>query len=49
MKITPLDRVLLLLMGLLAAYEVAAGIDGLGEVPIIAYTIAFGVLLVAVL
>jgi hypothetical protein len=47
MKITPLDRLLLLLTGLLAAYQVAAGINGLGEVPIIAYTIAFGVLLVA--
>jgi hypothetical protein len=47
MKITPLDRILLLVTGLLAAYEVAAGINGLGEVPIIAYTIAFGVLLVA--
>jgi hypothetical protein len=47
MKISPLDRILLLLTGLLAAYQVAAGINGLGEVPIIAYTIAFGVLLVA--
>lgn len=47
MKITFLDRILLLLTGLLAAYQVAAGINGLGEVPIIAYTIAFGVLLVA--
>lgn len=47
MKISPLDRILLLLTGLLAAYQVAAGINGLGEVPIIAYTIAFGVLLIA--
>jgi hypothetical protein len=47
MKITALDRVLLLLTGLLAAYQVAVGINGLSEVPIIAYTIAFGVLLVA--
>jgi hypothetical protein len=47
MKITPLDRVLLLLTGLLAAYQVAVGINGLSEVPIIAYTIAFGILLVA--
>jgi hypothetical protein len=47
MKITPLDRILLLLTGLLAAYQVAVGINGLSEVPIIAYTIAFGVLLVA--
>ncbi len=47
MKISPLDRILLLAMGLLAAYQVAVGINGLGEIPIIAYTIAFGVLLVA--
>ncbi len=46
-KITPLDRLILLLTGLLAAYQVAIGINGLGEIPIIAYTIAFGVLLVA--
>ena len=32
---------------LLAAYQVAVGINGLENVPIIAYTIAFGVLLVA--
>jgi hypothetical protein len=47
MKITPLDRVLLLLTGLLAAYQVAVGINGFSTLPIIAYTIAFGVLLVA--
>ena len=47
MKITILDRILLLLTGLLAAYQVAMGINGLGEIPIIAYSIAFGVLLVA--
>jgi len=47
MKMTPLDRVLLLLTGLLAAYQVAVGINGLGAVPITAYTIGFGVLLVA--
>ena len=42
-----LDRILLLLTGLLAAYQVSVGIDGLSTLPIIAYTIAFGVLLVA--
>ena len=42
-----LDRVLLLITGLMAAYQVAVGIDGLGNVPMIAYTVAFGVLLVA--
>ncbi len=47
MKITPLDRVLLLLTCLLAAYQVVAGINGLENIPTIAYTIAFGVLLVA--
>ncbi len=44
---SPLDRLLLLLTGLLAAYQVAVGINGLGAVPITAYTIGFGVLLVA--
>jgi hypothetical protein len=47
MKMTSIDRLLLLLMGLLAGYQVAVGIDGLGTVPITAYTIGFGVLLVA--
>jgi len=47
MKMTPLDRTLLLLTGILAAYQVAVGIDGFSTLPIIAYTIAFGVLLVA--
>ena len=47
MKTTPLDRILLFITGLLAAYQVAVGINGLDTIPIIAYTIAFGVLLVA--
>jgi hypothetical protein len=47
LKITPLDRILLLLTALLAAYQVAIGIDGLENIPVIAYTIAFGILLVA--
>lgn len=47
MKISPPDRVLLLITGILAAYQVAVGIDGFDTIPIIAYTIAFGVLLVA--
>lgn len=46
-KMTILDRVLLLVTGLLAAYQVAIGIEGLSTVSIIAYTIAFGILLVA--
>lgn len=49
MKMTSTGRVLLLLTGALAAYQVAVGINGLDEVPIIAYTIGFGVLLVAAL
>jgi len=47
MKMSALDRILLLLTGLLAAYQVAIGIEGLSTLPIVAYTIAFGVLLVA--
>jgi hypothetical protein len=44
---SPLDRILLLLTGLLAAYQVAVGIDSFSTLPIVAYSIAFGVLLVA--
>jgi hypothetical protein len=47
MKISPLNRILLLSTCLLAAYQVVVGINGLEELPMIAYTIAFGVLLVA--
>ena len=47
MKMSPLDRILLLVTGLLAAYQIAVGMDGLSAFPIIAYTIGFGVLLVA--
>jgi hypothetical protein len=47
MKLTPLDRILLLITVILASYQVAVGIDGFSALPIIAYTIAFGVLLVA--
>jgi hypothetical protein len=41
-------RILLFLTGLLAAWQVAVGIDKFDTLPIIAYTIGFGVLLVAV-
>jgi len=47
MKITPFDRILLLATGLLAAWQVAVGVNGAESLPMIAYTIAFGVLLVA--
>lgn len=47
MKMTPLDRILLLATGILAAYQVVVGIDDFATLPILAYTVAFGVLLVA--
>ena len=47
MKISSLDRTLLLLTGLLAGYQIAIGIDRMDSVSITAYTIAFGVILVA--
>jgi hypothetical protein len=47
MKMTTLDRLLLLATCLLSAWQIAIGIDQFGTLPIIAYTIGFGVLLVA--
>ncbi len=47
MKMSSLDRTLLLLTGFLAAYQIAIGIDRMDSVSITAYTIAFGVILVA--
>lgn len=47
MKMSILDRVLLLITGLLAAYQIAFVIDGFSTLPLVAYTIAFGVLLVS--
>lgn len=44
-----LSRLFLLLAALLAAWQVAIGIEGLERVPVLAYTIGFGVLLVACL
>ncbi|NOY99532.1 MAG: hypothetical protein GXP40_10105 [Chloroflexi bacterium] len=46
-KMTVLDRVLLLITGLLAAYQIVVGVNGLGTLTTWAYTVAFGVLLVA--
>jgi hypothetical protein len=46
---SPLNRILLLITGVLAAYQIAAGIEGLHILPTISYTIAFGILLVAAL
>lgn len=42
-----LDRLLLLATSLLAAYQVVAGVEGLATLPILAYTVGFGVLLIA--
>lgn len=47
MKISILDRILLLVTGLLAVYQIAFVIDDFSALPLITYTIAFGVLLVA--
>ncbi|MFC2028876.1 hypothetical protein ACFLTX_03005 [Chloroflexota bacterium] len=47
MKITPLDRILLLLVSLLSAWQVAVGINDADMVPMIAYTVGFGTLVVA--
>lgn len=47
MKMTIADRIMLLLAGLLAAWQVAIGIDAFDTLPVIAYTLGFGVLLVA--
>ncbi len=47
MKTAMLNRLLLLLTGLLAAYQVSVGIDGFATLPVIAYSLGFGVLLVA--
>jgi len=46
-KLSMLDRILLLVAGLLAAYQVVVGIDGWGSFSIACFTIAFGVLLLA--
>jgi hypothetical protein len=49
MKLSSIDRILLLLTVLLTSYQVSAGIDGFTALPIFAYTIAFGVILIAAL
>ncbi|MBE9524329.1 MAG: hypothetical protein IMY76_04465 [Chloroflexi bacterium] len=46
-KISVLDRILLLITGLLAAYQIVIGVNNAGGLATAAYTIAFGVLLVA--
>lgn len=47
MRITILDRILLLVMCLAAGYQVITGVEGLAPLPMIVYTVGFGVLLVA--
>lgn len=49
MKFSILNRVILLASSLLAAYQIAVGIDDLEAVPQVCYTIGFGVLLVSCL
>lgn len=46
-SISILDRTLLLITGLLAAYQITAGMEGVTLFALLSYTIAFGVLLVA--
>jgi hypothetical protein len=46
-RITPLDRIALLITGLLAAYLIVMGVEGLPVLATWAYSIAFGVLLIA--
>jgi hypothetical protein len=47
MKITILDRILLLIMCHVAGYQIITGVEGLDALPMVAYTVGFGVLLVA--
>ncbi|MDZ7843231.1 MAG: hypothetical protein U5K99_00275 [Anaerolineales bacterium] len=44
---TPIDRITLLLTGLLAAYQVVVGVSDKDPLALVSYTVAFGVLLVA--
>ena len=46
-KISGIDRIMLFLTGFLAAYQIAIGIDHFSKIPIIAYTIGFGILLLS--
>lgn len=48
-RITPLDRIILLITGLLAAYLIVMGVEGLPILATWAYASAFGVLLIAIL
>lgn len=48
-RMSGLQRLFLLLSGLLAAYQIAIGIEGLHTLPLVTYTIAFGALLISTL
>jgi len=48
-KKSVIDRIFLLVTSLVAAYQVIKGVEGLSTVPMISYTVAFGVILVAAL
>lgn len=48
-KLSALDRILLLLAALLSAYQVVQGIEGLGTLAVTAYTVGFGVIVIACL
>ena len=43
----PLDRILLFITAILASYQVVRGIDGLANMAVACYTIAFGVIVIA--
>jgi hypothetical protein len=45
----PIDRILLLITAILASYQVVQGIDGLNNMAVACYTIAFGVIVIACL
>jgi hypothetical protein len=49
MKISIINRILLFIAAVLASYQVAVEVDGLSAIPMTAYTIGFGTLLVACL
>ncbi len=48
-KISVLDRIVLLIVGVLAAYQIVVGIEGFCTLTVLCYTIAFGVLMFAAL
>ncbi|MCX8063476.1 MAG: hypothetical protein N3D16_12925 [Anaerolineales bacterium] len=47
MRISPIDRLLFLATAIFASYQIAIGVEGLGSIPILFYTIGFGALLVS--